>query len=41
LLEYGYTSDEIEDMLMDNDLIVQTLSEIRSADVYQLCEGAC
>ena len=41
LLEYGYTSEEIEDMLMDNDLIIQTLSEIRNADVYQLCEGAC
>ena len=39
LLDYGYRADEIEDMLMDNDLIVQTLSEIRNADVYQLCEG--
>lgn len=32
LLEYGYTCDEIEDMLMDYDMIVSTVRAIKYAD---------
>lgn len=32
LLEYGYTVDEIEDMMMDLDLIKETLTRIKSVE---------
>ena len=34
LLEYGYTCDEIEDMLMDYDLIHETVRVVKSEDCY-------
>ncbi len=36
LLDYGYRADEIEDMLMDTDLISETIGGIRS---LELCEA--
>ena len=36
LLDYGYRPDEIEDMLMDSDLISETIGGIRS---LELCEA--
>ena len=33
LLDYGYRSDEIEDMLMDSDLIIETAKNIRLCEV--------
>ena len=41
LLEYGYTCDEIEEMLMDHSLLHQALSDIK--DVYgdKMCERYC
>ncbi len=42
LLEYGYTSDDIEEMLMDFDLLEDTLSGIRdineTEDLFEYCE---
>ncbi len=41
LLEYGYTSEEIEDMLMDSDLINETLRKIKSVEstdeIFEYC----
>lgn len=34
LLEYGYTCDEIEDMLMDYDLIHETIRAVKGEDCY-------
>ena len=34
LLEYGYTCDEIEDMLMDYDLIHETVRVVKGEDCY-------
>ena len=34
LLEYGYTCDEIEDMLMDYDLIHDTVRAVKGEDCY-------
>lgn len=34
LLEYGYTCDEIEDMLMDYDLIHETVRIVKGEDCY-------
>jgi glutamine phosphoribosylpyrophosphate amidotransferase len=41
LLEYGYTCDEIEEMLMDHSLLHQALNDIK--DVYgdKMCERYC
>ena len=42
LLEYGYTSEEIEDMLMDLDLLHQTVRDIQlicSKSAYEECCG--
>jgi hypothetical protein len=33
LLDYGYRADEIEDMLMDSDLIIETAKSIRLCEV--------
>ena len=40
LLDYGYSADEIEDMLMDNDLLHSTIQNIKCNDYYDdfLCE---
>ncbi len=32
LLEYGYTCDEIEDMLADHDLLRETLQMVKCED---------
>ena len=34
LLDYGYSSNEIEDMFMDNDLLYSTIRNIKSAGFY-------
>lgn len=42
LLEYGYTCDEIEDMLADHDLLRETLQAIKFEDgesLYESCYG--
>lgn len=41
LLEYGYTCDEIEDMLMDTDLLRETLQAIKFEDGESLYESCC
>ena len=42
LLDFGYTADDIEDMLMDYDLLKQTLDDIKEIneyeDLYEYCE---
>ena len=42
LLEYGYTCDEIEEMLMDTNLLHETLRDVKymlGEDVYENCYG--
>lgn len=39
LLDYGYTCDEIEDMLMDTNLLRQTLQAIRFDECESVYEG--
>lgn len=42
LLEYGYTCDEIEDMLMDKNLLQEALHDVKymlGEDVYESCYG--
>ena len=42
LLNYGYTPDEVEDMLVDTNLLHETLRAIRFEDcenVYDVCCG--
>jgi len=42
LLEYGYTSEEIEDMLMDTDILQESLKNIKCKEIEQyseLCRG--
>ncbi len=39
LLEYGYTCDEIEDMLADHALLHETLQAIKFEDGESLCEN--
>ncbi|MDE5771009.1 MAG: hypothetical protein K2I06_05165 [Ruminococcus sp.] len=34
LLDYGYSSDEIEDMLMDCDLLQSTIQNIKYQNYY-------
>ncbi len=41
LLEYGYTCDEIEDMLMDTDLFREALQAIKFEDGESLYESCC
>lgn len=43
LLEYGYTCDEIEDMLVDTNLLQETLNEVKGLygeEIYENCCGA-
>ncbi len=43
LLEYGYTCDEIEEMLMDTDLLNEALHDVKymcGENVYEECCGA-
>ena len=42
LLEYGYSCDEIEEMLSDHDLLYQALRDIKCVygeEVYESCCG--
>lgn len=42
LLEYGYTCDEIEEMLADHDLLNETLRDVKfmcGEDIYESCYG--
>ena len=42
LLEYGYTCDEIEDMLADHDLLHESLRDVKymcGEDIYESCYG--
>ncbi len=42
LLDYGYTADDVEEMLMDSDLLEDTLSGIKepneTEDLFEYCE---
>ena len=43
LLEYGYTCDEIEEMLADHDLLNEALRDVKfmcGEDIYESCGGA-
>ena len=43
LLEYGYTSDEIEEMLTDHSLLREALKDVKymcGEDIYENCYGA-
>ena len=35
LLDFGYTADDIEDMLMDSDLLEETLADIKEMNEYE------
>ena len=35
LLDFGYPADEIEEMLMDTDLITETVDELKSIDEFE------
>ena len=41
LLDYGYTADDVEEMLMDFDLLENTLADIKELyefeDIYECC----
>ncbi|WP_296692531.1 hypothetical protein [Ruminococcus sp.] len=42
LLEYGYTSDEVEEMLTDHNLLQEALRDVRymlGEDIYESCYG--
>ena len=42
LLEYGYTCDEIEDMLTDHSLLREALRDVKymcGEDLYESCYG--
>ena len=42
LLEYGYTCDEVEDMLADHDLLHEALRDVKymcGEDIYESCYG--
>ena len=42
LLEYGYTYDEIEEMLMDTNLLHEALRDVKymcGEDIYESCYG--
>lgn len=42
LLEYGYTCDEIEEMLADHDLLHEALRDVKymcGEDIYENCYG--
>ena len=42
LFDFGYTADDIEEMLMDSDLLVETLADIKEMneyeDLWEYCE---
>lgn len=42
LLDYGYTADDVEEMLMNSDLLEDTLSGIKeineTEDLFEYCE---
>ena len=40
LLDYGYSADEIEDMICDYSLITETVRALKSEEEYEdfLCE---
>ena len=43
LLEYGYTCDEVEEMLADHDLLHEALRDVKymcGEDIYESCYGA-
>ena len=35
LLDFGYTADDIEEMLMDSDLLKETLADIKEMNEYE------
>ena len=35
LFDFGYTADDIEEMLMDFDLLVETLADIKEMNEYE------
>lgn len=35
LLDYGYTADDVEEMLMDSDLLEETLDGIKEMNEYE------
>ena len=35
LLDFGYTADDIEEMLMDSDLLKVTLADIKEMNEYE------
>ena len=42
LLEYGYTCDEIEDMLADHDMLQEALHDVKymcGESLYESCYG--
>ena len=42
LLEYGYTCDEVEEMLMDTHLLQEALRDVKymcGEDIYESCYG--
>lgn len=42
LLEYGYTCDEVEDMLVDHSLLYEALKDMKhmyGEDIYESCYG--
>ena len=41
LLEYGYTCDEIEEMLMDTSLLRETLQAIKFEEGESIYQGLC
>lgn len=44
LLEFGYSCDEIEEMLADHDLLHETLRDVKymcGEDIYESCGGYC
>lgn len=42
LLDYGYTADDIEEMLMDSEMLEETISDIKEMneyeDLWEYCE---
>ncbi|WP_294413477.1 hypothetical protein [uncultured Ruminococcus sp.] len=42
LLDYGYTCDEVEDMLADHSLLREALKDVKymcGEDIYESCYG--
>lgn len=42
LLDFGYTADDIEEMLMDSEMLEETISDIKEMneyeDLWEYCE---